>query len=383
VALLAEILLPCLQACSLLYAAYIGLHAIYFKRNTARSAAVVAGAYQPSVTVVVPARNEAQTLPHCLAALAQQSYPPAKLQVVVVDDHSTDGTAAVAQTFASRLGGRLHIVQLSDPDVQGKKAALAAGIAAAEGEVILTTDADCTAGQQWVEAMAAHFAPGVAMVSGPLRKVPSHPTFFEEAQALEAAGMMALGAAAIAMRKPTMANGANLAFRKAAFVQVGGYRGLDGVASGDDELLLHRFYQQQVGQIVFAGQPAAVVTTGTLPTLRAFAKQRLRWVSKSRAYTNAWITAGQVNAYLGMLGIAATFAAAFAWPQQWYVLAGLLAAKIAAEGTLLYYATTFTAQRNLLKRLLLAQLPHILYVLWVGVAGNLVRRYEWKGRQVR
>lgn len=414
--------LVCLQACSVLYALYIGVHAAYFKQAATLPQPLRPLNDWPMVSVVVPARNEADTITHCLEALARQTYQAGKLELIVVDDHSTDGTAAVVQTFAEAFGGRLQVLDLASHSLDhfGKKAALAAGIAQAKGTIILTTDADCIAAPTWVQTMTAYFEPGVAMVSGPLRKQsdgsasvatnlatptwvlaeagyfepdetsagepldkqPSRPSFFTEVQALEAAGMMALGAAAIAMRKPTLANGANLGFRRDAFMEVGGYTGLDGVASGDDELLLHRFHQQHQ-RIVFANHPDALVTAGTVRDWRAFAQQRLRWVSKSRAYNNPWITAGQVNAYLGMLGIAATGVAALFWHRQAYMLVALLLLKMSAENILLRKATAFTGQPYLLKRLLPAQLPHILYVLWVGAAGNLVRRYQWKGRQVQ
>ena len=121
---------------------------------------------RPSVSAIVAARNEETTLPHCLDALAGQDYQGA-FEVIVVDDRSRDRTwdliAAKAATWPVLKG-----VQ-AGPDGRfkcPKKSALAEGIEASSGEILLFTDADCRPPADWVRSMVAHFAPGVGLVAG-------------------------------------------------------------------------------------------------------------------------------------------------------------------------------------------------------------------------
>jgi glycosyltransferase involved in cell wall biosynthesis len=95
---------------------------------------------QPSISVLIPARNEAGTLPNLLARLGQQHQQP--LEVIVIDDHSSDGTAAIARAAA----GPLPLMVIAPPPLPpgwcGKTWALHQGVQASSGAVLVFLDAD-------------------------------------------------------------------------------------------------------------------------------------------------------------------------------------------------------------------------------------------------
>ncbi|MDD4615736.1 MAG: glycosyltransferase [Alphaproteobacteria bacterium] len=99
----------------------------------------------PSVDILVPARNESETLSQTLPSLLAQSYP-GKWKIILVDDHSDDKTGDVARTIAAsmRRQERLHVIEAPDiPDGwTGKVAAMRAGLAESKAEYVLFTDAD-------------------------------------------------------------------------------------------------------------------------------------------------------------------------------------------------------------------------------------------------
>ena len=99
--------------------------------------------------MIVPAYQAAGTIGLCLAALAAQTVPPDRYEVIVVDDGSTDGTAALAR----RAGA-----QVIDQPHAGAAAARNRGAAAARGELLLFTDADCAPVPGWIAALVAPFA---------------------------------------------------------------------------------------------------------------------------------------------------------------------------------------------------------------------------------
>jgi hypothetical protein len=95
---------------------------------------------QPSISVLIPARNEAGTLPNHFASLSRQHQQP--LEVIVIDDHSSDGTAAIARAAAGRLPLKVIAPPPLPPGWCGKTWALHHGVQTSLGEVLVFLDAD-------------------------------------------------------------------------------------------------------------------------------------------------------------------------------------------------------------------------------------------------
>ena len=109
----------------------------------------------PKVSVVVAARNEEKSITGLLESLALQDYPQELLEVIIVNDNSTDRTPIVVSEFiSSRKGQPGARIRLIYNPFSGKKRAMRYGIEKSGGEIILTTDADCIAGPGWVRSHA-------------------------------------------------------------------------------------------------------------------------------------------------------------------------------------------------------------------------------------
>ena len=109
----------------------------------------------PTLAVLIPARNEEQTLPHLLAALALQQLPPR--EVLVIDDHSTDRTASVVEQFAASSGLPIRVLQPPPlPDGWcGKTWALHHGVRATTAELLVFLDADTEPEPEFLERLLA------------------------------------------------------------------------------------------------------------------------------------------------------------------------------------------------------------------------------------
>ena len=122
---------------------------------------------QPEVTVLVAARNEAENLPACLEHLAVQDYPGDKLQILILNDRSTDRTGEIARAFAARFKF-MEVININHdkPGLMGKMNVIAQGMDYARGDIILITDADCEPSPAWISDMTSYFTEETAMVGG-------------------------------------------------------------------------------------------------------------------------------------------------------------------------------------------------------------------------
>ena len=352
---------------------------------------VAAQAGQPSAgplasqlfSVLIAARNEAAALPHLLAALHRQTLPPHLFEVLIADDHSTDDTAALVRAAARSAPFNLRLISLP-PGATGKKAALAAAEAQAQAPWVVCTDADCRPGPGWLAAYAGLLAtqPALHFVSGPVRLTPGG-AWFDGLLGLEFAGLVGVGAGCIARGRPTMCNGANLAYRRTTFHEVGGYADNAGLASGDDEFLLHKIHERHPTGVRFLLQAEAVVDTPAPATLRALLRQRVRWASKFVHYRPAAPRQLALLVVGANLSLALGAGLASAWPALGPWVAASWVLKLGADAWLLWPTLGVLRRCRWLGWLLPLQLLYAPYALAVGLAGQRRQGYCWKGRQVR
>lgn len=369
---------------------YIGLMGFYRRgwQATPQFEAQVLKSTQ-KITVIVPARNEIATIINCLEHLRAQTYPPHLFEVIVVDDHSTDHTAQMVEGYKKEKNlQNLTLLELKTiPGKRYKKAAITEAIKLASGDIIVTTDADCTMGTDWLATLAAFFeATGALLVSAPVvygfEKKPKQAVtnFFLTIQQLEFAGLVGIGGAALKLGHPNMCNGANLAYRKEIFDEVGGYIGNDNLPTGDDEFLMHKVYTKYPKGVYFLKNKQVIVQTPPSFTWESFWAQRTRWVSKSTKYSDKKITLLLSLAYLFNLSTLLNFVLGFVNPVFFLLLAGQLFLKVCVEYWYYTPVLNFFNLNKIQRFIIPAQVFHIGYVLAIGILGNFAP-YNWKGRK--
>lgn len=365
-----------------MYAATIG----YFRQHWRRlpSYRLPTGYYpQTHISVIIPARNEEGGIGDCLSAVLQQSYPSHLYEVIVVDDFSTDATA---DEIRAVVDDRLRLISLAESlSGGGKKQALSAGVGGAQGELIVTLDADCLPGSDWLAVMAfCYESRRPAFIAAPVLFHQEN-TLWERFQSLDMLGMMLLTGAGIRSGRLQMANGANMAFTKAAFEAVGGYAGVDSFASGDDIFLLQKISASFPGRVVFLANPKAAVCTKGHSGWPPFLRQRLRWGTKNRRLSAAPFTTAVLALIFFLCWWILLSAAGSLWAGTPTALfaAGLFLAKSAVDYGMLREAARFFQRTDLLRSFWPSQVLHIAYIALVGLLANVVRTYEWKGRKVK
>ncbi len=333
------------------------------------------------VTILIAARNEEDKLALTIEDILAQDYPKELVDLIVIDDHSTDRTAAIISSYANQ---NVTLVRLNEdqPLNSYKKKAIAEGIRIAKGSLIVTTDADCRMEKQWLATIVAMYEQkGLKLISSPVGYFEER-SMFEEMQSLEFLYLIGLGASTIGNKMSSTCNGANLAYSKDVFLEVGGFAGIDDVASGDDELLLHKIASKYPDGIGFCKSKQAMVYTHAKHSLTAFINQRKRWASKSTKYKNKPFVVLSVAIWLFNLGFLVSMTLGFFSVQAFWFALLILVMKFGAEVAFLYPVTRFARRTKLLWYLPLITVLHPVYMVYIGIAGN-AGKYRWKGRMVR
>ena len=257
----------------------------------------------PGVTVVLPVRNEAQTLPRLLGDLASGAVHPTA--VIVIDDASDDGTA---EALAPLSQWPFPVRWMANPG-RGKKAGLSAGMRMAETEWVVQVDADVRVQPGFLDAIGKHLArDGAAsdMLLLPLRLAdtaagaPSRT--FDLLQALDFAAMQGWAVAAVRRNQPAMASGGAWIWRRSAFPHD---HLRPELASGDDVFSLAALIQRGDGpRVGWCGHPEAMASAAPMPTLGTLLDQRIRWGAKSAAYPKALSEARRVATVIAAVHLA-------------------------------------------------------------------------------
>ncbi len=329
------------------------------------------------VSVVVAVRNEEAHIGNLLHCLVNQNYPEDQYEIIIVDDHSMDGTKEKLAPFLDKI----RYDELGN-EAAGKKTAIARGIEISMGELVITTDADCVMGADWIRVVSSFSSEkNAAFVAAPVL-MQSPRSFIGIFQALDFLTLQGITGASVYKRFHTMCNGANLAYSRTAFNEVRGFEGIDTIPSGDDMLLMHKIYLKHPEQVFYLKNKNAVVTTVAEKTWKDFFNQRIRWASKASYYDDKkirvalWLTY-LVNCCFLVLGVASVIH--FSWFAFLFLF---LVAKIIIEFPLVNAVALFFGRPAMMKYFVLLQPVHIIYIIVAGWMGKF-GAYHWKSRLIQ
>ncbi len=321
-----------------------------------------------AISIIIPARNEEAHIDACLNSIVRQDYDLAKVEVIVMDDSSVDSTAEIAGMFKDRLN--LRVIKSTSV---GKKQGLKQGIESASSDIILTTDADCVAGDLWLGTMTAMFLGNdLHMLCGPIEF--SGRSWLQQLQKAESAAIVGMSAVMLNKGMPATCNGANLMFRKDVFNRLGGYDTHAHIMSGDDDLLMQRFAKDNPGKVSYMLNKDAIVTTRAAQDMNELLAQRKRWLSKRHAYLypyNKRVQALVVIHLLAFYFVGGIWLSVYFWPTF-----SLLAFKYMAD---LIYGIRLKAVFSFRLADVLLMPFYQLYIFLLPFYGKSL---EWKGRKI-
>ncbi len=376
--------------CSLLALGYFFINLRYYWHWQRQREFSPAADFQPKTTidVIIVARNEEKQILALLESLNEQNYPKNLYRISLIDDHSTDKTVILANHFLETNPQlQAQILPLSaapflDKDSQSfKKMGIHYALQNTQNELIVCTDADCIMGENWLRNYAcawqqtgAFFLSAGVLLSG-------ENNLLGRFQQLDNVGMMAITAAGAKIGH-FLANGANMAYPRFIYKQVGGYAQNYQYASGDDMFLAGKIGDKYPDKVFFIKNNLSTVQTEAKKTFAGFYQQRLRWATKSKGYQSKKMIFTLAIIWLSTVFILISLVLSLFLSKVWIILALQLGLKMLADWLLLRSAATFFGQKFLLKHFISCFFAHIVYISTVGLMANLVKKYEWKGRRV-
>jgi len=332
-------------------------------------------------SIVIPARNESLNIKTCVESILAQNYPTDFFEIIVIDDFSEDDTALIVKNLQQQYAN-VHLLSMADffkpNDISSyKKKAIEKAVQHAKGNWIVTTDADCSVPPHWLLLFHQYIEQHQPVfVAAPVMFI-KEAGVLNQFQLLDFLALQGITAAAVGAGKHSMSNGANLAFEKSAFIAVGGYQGVDQIASGDDMFLMHKMKMTLSNRIGYLFHPDAIVLTKAMQNWKEFFMQRIRWSSKARFYDDRSIFWVLLLVYL--------FNFSFLWMLCMGHFGSLLIAlafKTFFEVFFLDPVAKFYNLQSQLRYFVLYQPLHIAYTILAGLFGQ-VKTYTWKGRRVK
>ncbi len=359
-----------------MYALRVLLFIFGARRERGRPLPTLREGYQPYVSVIVPARNEEANIAPCVRSIMACRGVRDRCELIVVNDRSTDGTAAVLKELCGEFPGLIvhntAAVEV-EANLKGKPRALHEGILRSQGEILLMTDADCTVEPDWIEySRRLYHDPATAMVASFTVIEPQK--IFDTLQALEWMFNHTMASAGVGLRQPLGCFGNNLSIRRSLYDELGGFAGIP--FSVTEDLALLQAVARSGRQIRYPCHAGLKVATLPAENWMTFIRQHQRWAKGGQAL--GW------RATIFVISSAAIWLAAITALASgaWIFLLGVLAFRILSDTLLLWPSLRELGFRRLAPWLLLA-VPFFMLLELVIPFFLLPRSVKWKGQVFR
>ena len=325
----------------------------------------------PRCTVLVCARDEENNIEPCLASLDALHYPKDRLEVLIVDDKSTDRTPEILEEWKKRMSN-LKVLRTGEAvmNMQGKVNALTQGMDAASGEYVMITDADSTVPPNWVMEYLKYYEEDTGMVASVTLLKQKY--FFDGVQSIDWSYLLGMACAAANIKIPLSVIGNNISVRRAAYESVGGYRKIPFSVT-EDHALFEAIWNKKPWKVRFPLHPDLVVMSAPCPDFKSWWRQKHRWVKGGEGLKFV----GYVIFILGLLAQLAMVTALFMLP--FTTALAVIGIKWAADLLVIVPVLLRTGKQSLLKYFPVYEIYLALFVFSMPIM-IAQKNVKWKGR---
>lgn len=344
---------------------------VYFLTGTRKKFPKLSEDSLPRVSVIVAAKDEEANILRCLQALDKLEYPDGRLEIIIVDDNSSDGTGKIIDGFiADKPRFRKIISGDGTANLKGKANALATAVREAGNEIILTTDADCAVNPLWARTIASYYADGVGMVNG--FTCQEGEGKFSGMQSLDFIYLLTAASGTANHNKPVSCIGNNMSYRKSAYLDAGGYEGLPFSVT-EDYSLMAAIRLTGKHRIIYPLDSGALVSSLPCGSVKELYRQKHRWAVGG---LNAPLYGFIIMATAWLAAVCCILSAVYCSPSAGW----LIFIKVLFDYMNLRLVSEKLGLRVKMENFLSFEIYYIVYVLLLPLTLLLSRRVIWKGR---
>ena len=333
-------------------------------------------------TIVIPFRNEAKNLPKLLESISNLNYPHKMIEIILVDDFSTDNSERICiqwrmkyEHLDTTLLENLHL------SYSPKKDAIGRAMPIAKHDWIVTTDADCIVNKNWLLTLDNYIQTNnPEMIVGAVMYRAKN-NWFHHFQQLDLMSLQGVTIGSFGIGKPFMCNGANFAYTKKIFSEIGGFGGISDKASGDDVFLLQKAVNTNKEKVHYFKNYDVIVKTKPENDLYKLFMQRVRWAGKSTGYKSSYARFLAIIVLLMNLSLTFAFCLLpFAF-LNWKVVLSVFLTKYIVDYIMLYKSNAYLRKGKFFVPIA----SSVIYPFFSSLVGiySLFGSFRWKGRIFR
>jgi len=244
----------------------------------------------PSVSIIVAARNEELNIGKCIESLLKLDYPHNKLEIILINDRSTDKTKETMISYTSQ-NHVLKYLETSEQagNLKGKTNALAIAIKKSTGEIIFTTDADIQVRPTWVKEMIRYYDEDTGVISSFSTIKPKN--LWWGIQSFDWLYLLGLAAGGNGIKLEISCIGNNMSYRRKAYEEVGGYENIKFSVT-EDFMLLHTIRKKTKWKAKFPVNIDIMNDTYPCIDIMELYRQKKRWMRGGMDSDSTGVTVG-------------------------------------------------------------------------------------------
>jgi cellulose synthase/poly-beta-1,6-N-acetylglucosamine synthase-like glycosyltransferase len=332
-------------------------------------------------TIVIPFRNEEKHLPDLLQSLTHLNYSKELFEIIFIDDASEDNSVRVINNWRME-NPWFHLTILDNVRISKspKKDAITRAVMIAKHPWIITTDADCMVRPEWLSSFDAYIQNSdVEMIAGAVN-YPTKGFLLSHFQQMDMLSLQGATIGSFGLDEAFMCNGANFAYTKKYFQELGGFNGNNHIASGDDVFLLQKAVSKSSEKVRYLKNQEAIVTTKPEKSWVQLFKQRVRWASKATAYQSDFSKGLAIMVFLANFSLLLSLLFVLVGWMDWELLLMFFSGKFIIDFVLMYKTNRFL--RMCMYSVLVSSLIYPIFSTIVALY-SVIGGFEWKRENIR